>query len=215
MARLRSLIAVAVGFSAGAVPLSNIAARRRAGVDLRTVGTGTVSGSGLYAVAGAGPLIAVGLLEMAKGAVGPLLAGRRHPGAAALAGGAAVIGHNWSPLLGGAGGRGISPATGALLVTAPAGSGILLAGLALGKIAGETAIGSFVADVVLVPVVARVHGRAGCIAASAVLAPIVAKRLMGNGPPRRPGPSVYLNRLLLDRDTREEPSGDRPREATH
>ena len=100
-------------------------------------------------------------------------------------------------------------------MTAPAGSGILLAGLALGKIAGETAIGSFVADLALVPVVARVHGRAGCIAASAVLAPIVAKRLMGNAPPRRPGPSVYLNRLLLDRDTRDKPSGDRPREATN
>jgi len=214
VARLRPVIAVAAGFSAGAIPLTNIAARRRAGVDLRTVGSGTVSGSGLYAVAGAGPLIAVGLLELAKGAVGPLLAGRDHPGAAALAGGAAVIGHNWSPVLGGAGGRGISPAIGALLVTAPAGSGVLLAGLVLGKIAGETAIGSFIADVILVPVVARVHGRAGLIAASAVLAPIVAKRLMGNAAPLRRGPSVYLNRLLLDRDTRAKPSGDRPREAT-
>ena len=215
MARLRSVIAVAAGFGAGAIPFSNIVARRRAGVDLRTVGSGTVSGSGLYAVAGAGPLIEVGLLELAKGAIGPLLAGRDHPAAAALAGGAAVVGHNWSPVLGGAGGRGISPAIGALFVTAPVGSGILVAGLALGKMAGETAIGSFVADVILVPAVARVHGRAGCIAASAVLAPIVAKRLMGNAPPRRPGASVYRNRLLLDRDTRDKPSGDRPREATN
>jgi len=215
VARLRSVIAVAAGFGAGAIPFSNIVARRRAGVDLRTVGSGTVSGSGLYAVAGAGPLIEVGLLELAKGAIGPLLAGRDHPAAAALAGGAAVVGHNWSPVLGGAGGRGISPAIGALFVTAPVGSGILVAGLALGKMAGETAIGSFVADVILVPAVARVHGRAGCIAASAVLAPIVAKRLMGNAPPRRPGASVYRNRLLLDRDTRDKPSGDRPREATN
>jgi len=213
--QLRSVIAVAAGFSAGAVPLSNFVARRRAGVDLRTVGSGTVSGSGLYAVAGTGPLIAVGLLELAKGAVGPLLAGRQHPGAAALAGGAAVIGHNWSPFLGGAGGRGISPAIGALLVTAPAGSGLLLAGLSLGKLAGETAIGSFVADLMLVPIVARVHGRAGCMAASAVLGPMVAKRLMGNAPPLRPGASVYLNRLLLDRDTRDKPSGARAREATN
>jgi acyl phosphate:glycerol-3-phosphate acyltransferase len=215
VARLRSLIAVAAGFGAGAVPLSNIAARRRAGVDLRTVGSGTVSGSGLYAVAGAGPLIAVGVLEVAKGAVGPLLAGRSHPVVAALAGSAAVIGHNWSPALGGAGGRGISPAIGALLVTAPAGSGVLLAGMALGRMAGETAIGSFVADIVLLPVVARVHGRAGCVAACAVLAPMLAKRLMGNAPALQPGPSVYFNRLLLDRDTRHKPSGDRPREATN
>jgi glycerol-3-phosphate acyltransferase PlsY len=215
VARLRSVIAVAGGFGAGAIPFSNIVARRRAGVDLRTVGSGTVSGSGLYAVAGAGPLIAVGLLELAKGALGPLLAGRHHPVVAALAGGAAVIGHNWSPVLGGAGGRGITPAIGALLVTAPVGSGILVAGLALGKMAGETAIGSFVADVLLVPAVVRVHGWAGCLAASAVLAPIVAKRVMGNAPPHRPGASVYLNRLLLDRDTRDKPSGDQPREATN
>ncbi len=100
-------------------------------------------------------------------------------------------------------------------MTAPAASGALVAGLALGKMAGETAIGSFVADLVLVPVAARVHGRAGSLAAGAVLVPIVAKRLLGNAPPLLPGPSVYLNRLLLDRDTRAKPSGDQPREATH
>jgi hypothetical protein len=101
------------------------------------------------------------------------------------------------------------------LVSAPAGSAVLVAGLALGKVAGETAIGSFVADVVLVPVVSRLHGKAGYMAASAVLAPIVAKRLMGNAPPGRPGASLYLNRLVLDRDTRHKPSGDQPREATN
>ena len=62
---------IAVGFGAGAIPFSNIAARRRAGVDLRTVGSGTVSGSGLYEVAGKGPLFVVGLFELAKGALGP------------------------------------------------------------------------------------------------------------------------------------------------
>jgi hypothetical protein len=95
---------------------------------------------------------------------------------------------------------------GALLVTAPAGSGVLLAGLVVGKLAGETAVGSFLADVALVPVVARVHGRAARTASLAVLVPIVAKRLLGNAPPVRPGASVYLNRLLLDRDTRQKPS---------
>lgn len=213
MNRLRAVIAVAAGFGAGAIPFSNIVARRRAGVDLRSLGNGTVSGSGLYAVAGSKALVAVGLLELAKGAVGPALAGRRHPGTAALAGAAAVIGHNWSPFLGGAGGRGISPAMGALLVSAPAGSGVLLAGLAVGKWAGETAVGSFVADAVLVPVAARVHGRAGCMAASAVLVPMVAKRLMGNAPPRQRGASVYLCRLLFDRDTPDKPSAPAPREA--
>jgi acyl phosphate:glycerol-3-phosphate acyltransferase len=213
VAGLRSLIAVGTGFCAGAIPFSNIVARRRAGVDLRDVGSGTVSGSGLYAVTGAGPLIAVGLLELAKGALGPALAGRGHPGAAALAGGAAVVGHNWSPFLAGAGGRGISPAMGALLVTAPAGSAVLLAGLAFGKLVGETAIGSFVADIALLPVAARAHGRQGLMAASAVLAPIVVKRLAGNGPPARPGAGAFVNRLLLDRDTRGKAGGTRDKAA--
>jgi hypothetical protein len=91
---------------------------------------------------------------------------------------------------------------------------VLLAGLALGKVAGETALGSFIADLVLVPVAAAVHGRKGGMAALAVLAPIVAKRLMGNGPPSRPVPHVYLHRLVFDRDTREKPSADAPKEAS-
>ncbi len=210
---LGSPASIALGFVAGSVPFSNLVAKRRAGVDLRNVGSGTVSGSGLYEVAGAGPLVIVGLFELAKGAIAPLLAGRRHPFTGALAGAAAVAGHNWSPFLGGAGGRGISPAIGALLVTAPAGSGVLLAGLALGKLAGETALGSFIADLLLVPVAASVHGRNGGLAALAVLAPIVAKRLMGNGPPLRPIPNVYLVRLVFDRDTREKPSADALKEA--
>jgi acyl phosphate:glycerol-3-phosphate acyltransferase len=207
------VVPIALGFAAGAVPFANIAAKRRAGVDLRSVGNGTVSGSGLYEVAGKGPLVVAGLFELAKGALGPALAGRDRPVVGALAGAAAVAGHNWSPFLGGAGGRGISPAMGALLVTAPAGSGLLLAGLALGKLAGETALGSFIADLLLVPVAARVHGRRGGAAAFAVLVPIVAKRLMGNAPPAQPVPSVYLYRLVFDRDTRGKPTADVPEAA--
>jgi acyl phosphate:glycerol-3-phosphate acyltransferase len=203
-------VAIAIGFGAGAVPFSNIVAKKRAGVDLRAVGQGTVSGTGLYEVAGKGPLVVVGLFELAKGAIGPWLAGPAHPGAAALAGASAVAGHNWSPFLGGAGGRGISPAIGAMLVTAPAGSGLLLAGLALGKLAGETALGSFIADVLLIPLATKVHGRRGGLAAVAVLVPIVAKRLLGNARPGRPVPSVYLYRLVFDRDTRDKPVTDGP-----
>ncbi len=201
MDRLRPWVAVAVGFGAGAIPFSNLGARWFAGVDLRSVGTGTVSGSGLYEVAGKGPLVVVGLMELAKGAAGPLLAGRDHPWAAALAGGAAVTGHNWSPLLAGAGGRGISPAMGALLVSAPAGTLLLGAGLAAGKLAGETALGCLVADLALVPMAVRAYGRRGGWAALAVLAPMVVKRLVGNGAPALRRPEVYVWRLLFDRDS--------------
>jgi glycerol-3-phosphate acyltransferase PlsY len=215
MNRGRALAAVTAGFWAGAVPFSNLAARRLAGVDLRSYGTGTVSGTGLYEVTGIAPLVVVGLLELGKGALGPALAGPSRPVAGALAGAAAVVGHNWSPFLGGAGGRGISPAMGALVPSAPAAAAVLLAGLAVGKLAGETAVGCFVADLALVPLAARAHGRRGALAAGAVLLPMVVKRLAGNGPPSQPGLSVYWWRLLLDRDAPGRPADPADRERPH
>ena len=57
-----------------------------------------------------------------------------------------------------------------------------------GKLAGETALGCLLADVALVPLALRAHGRRGGLAACAVLAPMLVKRLTGNGAPsaRRP-----------------------------
>jgi glycerol-3-phosphate acyltransferase PlsY len=200
---LRPWLGVGVAFLIGSIPFSNIAARLTRGVDLRKVANGTVSGTSLYRVAGFGPLAAAGVLEVGKGAVGPLLAGRDHPAAAALAAGACVAGHNWSPFLRGAGGRGLSPAIGALGVAAWPGSLVLLAGMAGGKIVGQAAPGSLLAQAALIPVLARVRGRYGALAGAAVLAPMLAKRLLGNAPVVGGGAGrVYLTRLLLDRDER-------------
>lgn len=194
---------LAASYVSGSIPFSNIAARATRGVDLRDVGTGTVSGTSLHRVAGFGPLAAAGVFEVAKGSVGPLLAGRDRPALAAAAGAAAVVGHNWSPLLGFSGGRGISPAIGALFAAAPVGGAVLLGGLALGRLAGESALGSLVADAVLVPVTAGCHGRRGAAAAAAVVVPLLVKRLAGNAPvgQRADRRQVLRNRLLFDRDT--------------
>jgi glycerol-3-phosphate acyltransferase PlsY len=203
---LRVAAAVAAGWLAGSVPFSNIAARRKTGVDLRSVGSGTVSGTGLYEVAGFGPLAVAGALDVAKGAVGPLLAPKQRPGAVALAAGATVAGHDWSPFLDGAGGRGISPAIGALLATAPTGAVVLLGGLAVGRVVHATGLASFVADVALIPVAATAHGRRGALVAAAVLVPIIAKRLAGNSPPVGGWRiEVLRNRLLFDRDEWSQP----------
>jgi len=200
--KLPAWAVLGLAYLAGAVPFSNLAARLLRGVDLRHVGTGTVSGTGLYRIAGFGPLAVAGSLDVAKGAVGPLLAGRDRPVLAALAGGAAVAGHDWSPFLGFAGGRGISPALGALAVNAPAGVAVLGLGLAGGRLARRTSLGCFLAYLALVPVLARVHGRRGALAGAAVLVPIIAKRLAGNAPPPA-GPErarVLWNRLVHDQD---------------
>jgi len=196
-------VVLTVSYLAGAIPFSNLMAVRRRGVDLRGVGSGTVSGTSLYHVAGFGALAVAGLSDIAKGAVGPMLAGRDRPELQAAACAAAVAGHNWSPFLGGAGGRGISPAIGALGATAPAGSAILLGGMTIGRLGGETAIGSLVADAALVPVLARTDGRRGALAGAGVVAVMLAKRLAGNAPVSSTGGArlrSYLNRLVLDRD---------------
>ena len=48
-------VVVLAAYVLGSVPFSGILARLLEGIDLRTVGTGTVSGTGLFRVAGLGP----------------------------------------------------------------------------------------------------------------------------------------------------------------
>jgi glycerol-3-phosphate acyltransferase PlsY len=187
-------------FAAGSIPSSQIAAQMRAGVDLREIETGTVSGTSLYHVAGFAPLAVSGIADIAKATIGPLLAGPDRPILAALAGGAAIAGHNWSPFLRGAGGRGFAPSLGALGVTAPAGLPVMLGGLLVGRATKQTALGGFVAQCALVPVLAAFHGTRGAIVGACVVAPMWTKRLLGNAPPKERSVRVYVHRLLFDGD---------------
>ena len=200
---LRSLPPAAVlgaAYAAGSVPYSFIVAKLVEDVDLRDVDTGTVSGTNLYKVAGFGPLVVGGVLDVAKGAVGPLLAGDR-PALAALAAGAAVVGHDWSPFLKGAGGRGISPAMGAMAVNAWPGSVLMLSGLAFGRMLKATGLGSFVAQAGIVPTLAAWRGPSAAATGAAVLLPMWIKRVLGNERPTGDHRlRVYVNRLLFDRD---------------
>ncbi len=171
-----------LSFLSGSVPFSNIAARSVRGVDLRQVGGGTVSGTALYRVAGFWPLAVAGILDVTKGAVGPLVAGDR-TAVAAIAGGLAVVGHNWSPFLRGAGGRGVAPALGALLVTAWPGAILLLVGLLAGKFFRNTGMGGFVAELALTPALAVWGGEMGALVGACVAVPMLVKRVLGNTRP--------------------------------
>jgi glycerol-3-phosphate acyltransferase PlsY len=137
-----------------------------------------------------------------------LLARRDRPLLAAVAGGAAVAGHNWSPWLRGAGGRGIAPSLGALLVTAPAGAAALLTGLVAGRLTRQTGLGSLLGLVALVPLLSRTNGRRGAAAGACIAVPMVAKRLAGNRPVEGDRRSVYLNRLLFDNDGEDGEAGE-------
>ncbi|MDA8391406.1 MAG: glycerol-3-phosphate acyltransferase [Actinomycetota bacterium] len=189
---------IGLSWVAGSFPFSFLAARAVRGVDLRKVGNGTVSGTSLYQVAGFGPLAVAGILEVAKGAVGPLVA-RGRPRLSALSAAAALLGHNWSPWLRGAGGRGLSPALGATLVQAPEAALWLLIGLTGGRLLRMTGLGSALAIVTL-PLPLRRRGAQGQVLAAALMAPMMAKRLTGNGRPARRNVRTYLSRLAFDHD---------------
>lgn len=196
------VLAVPAAYLLGAVPFTQFLARGLRGVDLRTVGTGTVSGTGLYRVAGLGPLVVGGGLDVAKGAVAATFAGSdRRLGVLVAA--AVVTGHCWSVFLGGSGGRGLSPSMGALAVLAWPGAILLLAALAVGRLVDETGLAAFVADLLLVGVLGVWVDGYGVALALAVVLPMWLKRLMGNvRPAAGAGFATYRARLLYDADRR-------------
>jgi glycerol-3-phosphate acyltransferase PlsY len=195
-------VAVVGAYLLGAVPFSQIVSVRVVGTDLRAVGTGTVSGTGLYRIAGVWPLVLGGGLDVVKGAVAALLAGD-DDALAVLVSAAVVIGHCWSIFLRGAGGRGLSPAMGTLAVLYWPGAVLLLAGLAIGRLVKETGLAAFVADVLLVIVLTVAEGAWGLAFGLAVVLPMLVKRVLGNT--RSSGLGSYVNRLLYDADRHGPP----------
>jgi glycerol-3-phosphate acyltransferase PlsY len=186
----------------GAVPFSQLVARWRRGVDLRTVGTGTVSGTGLYRVAGIWVVLGGGL-DVAKGAAAATLADGSAASAVAVSA-AVVSGHCWSVFLRGAGGRGLSPAMGALAVLAWPGAVLLLSSLALGRLVRRTGLVALIADLLLVVLLTLTHGPEGTALAAAVVVPMLVKRLLGNAPAEG-GLRTYRSRLLYDADAPADP----------
>ena len=155
-----------------------------------------------------------GLADVAKGAVGPLLAGPDRP----LLVGPGRWRRGVRPQLVGVPARRRGPgplagASAALSVRHRPGSAALLAGLGLGRLAGQTGLGCFVAVVVLVPVLHRTGGRRAAAAGrrrgsspcwpSGRWATVPVGRDLStyrNRPPVRTW-SLNLARVVLDRDT--------------
>ena len=198
---MKEMVVLLISFCLGAIPFSYILGQSVAGTDLRGVGTGTVSATGLYRVAGFVPMAVGGLLDIFQGVPGPLLADGA-PVLMAFAAGLTVIGHNWSPFIGGSGGRGLSPALGALLVIAWPGAVLLLASLGVGRLFHHTGLSTFLALLALPWVVLYSHGPSAALAAWLMVIPILVKRIAGNTPlpPMPTAPRVATHRLIFDND---------------
>ena len=203
-------LVLVIALLAGAIPFSAIVAWGTKRVDLRDYGTGTVSGTGLFKVAGVGPLIVAGILDVGKGALGPALAGHGRPELAAVAGGMALVGHNWSPFLRGAGGRGFAPSLGALCVLGWPGAALLLAALIVGTTLRKTGLAVFLAMFGLTPLLGGLYGVHGVWTGLALAVPMYAKRLAGNRPPEHRDARTYARRLLFDHDGPDRAADDAP-----
>jgi len=114
------LLAALLGYVLGAVPFGLIIGRLTKGIDLREYGSHRTGATNALRTLGTGAAAAVFLLDVAKGVAAVLLARLLLAGdplvewAAAIAGFAAIVGHNWSIFIRFTGGRGVATTTGAL-----------------------------------------------------------------------------------------------------
>ena len=153
---MSALVFVAFGFVAGAIPFGVIVSRQLGGVDIQQRGSGNIGATNVARVLGAGPGLLVLVLDAAKGAL-PVAAALHWSGALTIAlatGGAAILGHCFSPFLGFRGGKGVATALGVFAVLTPElaaismGVFVLVYGVtrvpALGSLAGVSMIAAVV-----------------------------------------------------------------------
>jgi glycerol-3-phosphate acyltransferase PlsY len=116
-----SNFAVIIAYFLGSIPSAYIAGRLTRGVDIREVGDGNMGAANAFRELGAKAGIAVGIIDIGKGAAAILIAealGVPLP-AVLVTGLAAVAGHNWPIFLRFRGGRGEATTIGILSALMP------------------------------------------------------------------------------------------------
>ncbi len=123
---LRILGAIVVGYVLGSLPTGYAAGRLLKNVDVRKIGSGRTGGTNVLRAAGVIPAILTVVGDFLKGYVAVWLARVIAPGtpfAGALAGLAAVVGHNYSAFLNFHGGAGTMTTLGAAVALMPSAAG--------------------------------------------------------------------------------------------
>ena len=168
--------AVVGSYLLGTVSPATLIARRR-GVDLAAVGSGNPGATNAGRVLGRRFGVAVGLADMAKGALPAALFGLVDSRAGLVAGFAAVLGHVTSPFLRGRGGKGVATSAGAVLGSQPLLAPLVLTvWVAVVLVSRWVALASMSAALAL-PVCAYLLGRRGAVLvwAAALGAVVVAR----------------------------------------
>lgn len=171
MIDFRDATLIIFGYFAGGIPTGYLVVKRLKGYDIRTKGSGNPGTANVYrnagAVAGAITLLVDALKGYAPVYLCLVLQPRR-PELAIAAGAAAIVGHNWTPLLGFKGGKGVATSAGVFLSLIPLPMAATMAAFALAvKISGHISVGSMTAAVALPIAAVAFHAQtAYCIAAA-------------------------------------------------
>jgi glycerol-3-phosphate acyltransferase PlsY len=193
----------------GSIPVAYISGRLLRGIDIREYGSTNVGASNVWQSVARWAVVPVGLLEIAQGMAGILIARGFDQSVEiqVVAGLAAIVGHNWSPFLRLTGGRGVGQSIGFMLVLSPVALVVFTVVSLLGVVwrSVPLAVGLALA---LTPLAALAIGHAtaivlGCAAMAAI---ILMKRILTNRvglPEGLDWRDVLLNRLLFDRDLRD------------
>jgi glycerol-3-phosphate acyltransferase PlsY len=206
---LGPILVVLAAYLIGAIPVAYVFGRAIRGIDLRQYGSANVGASNVYQSVARWAVVPVGLLEIAQGMAGIMLAKflGQDLGVQVAAGLAAVAGEAWSVFLGFSGGRGIGPSIGFMLGLAPPVLAVFTVISLLGWPLHSFPLSVGVA-IALAPLASLITGSAGVVAVGCLgIALIVfAKRLLTNRiglPADQDWRDVLLNRLLFDRDVRD------------
>lgn len=119
------LLAALLGYLLGAIPFGLIIGRMTRGIDLREFGSHRTGATNALRTLGLRAAALVFLLDVAKGVAAVILARLLFADdplvewAAAAAGFAAIVGHNWSVFIRFTGGRGVATSAGALGAMSP------------------------------------------------------------------------------------------------
>jgi glycerol-3-phosphate acyltransferase PlsY len=151
---LNVVVLGAVAYLIGSIPFAIIVARLRAGIDVRSIGSGHAGATNVMRAAGWGAGILVMLLDIGKGYLIMWLGLRfgTTPWVWALMAGLGVTGHCWPVFVGFRGGMGMAVGAGMLIALWPLGFAIAL-GVALASqlIIRHSARGNFTTGLLLGP----------------------------------------------------------------
>ena len=182
MIDFRDIALIAFGYLAGGIPTGYLVVKRLKGYDIRTRGSGNPGTANVYRNAGALAGAITLVVDALKGYAPVYLClafQPRRPELAIAAGAAAIVGHNWTPLLGFKGGKGVATSAGVFLGLLPWPMAVTIAAFALAvRISGHISVGSMTSAVVLPVAALALHEKtAYCIAAAVAGALIIYKHI--------------------------------------